>query len=80
MARKSPSSKSWLYHHFDHDVSPDTKVTLFIGEMLLQELLQDATLLAYGCLIIDEMLEQTAGADTLLSAVGKCGSRNTKNL
>ncbi|KAK8229733.1 ATP-dependent RNA helicase [Phyllosticta capitalensis] len=82
----SPKSTVGYSVRFDVSVSPSTKVKFLTEGMLLQELLRDPWLKAYGCVVVDEVHERSVNVDLVLGFLRRivCGDwqkgRNGKRL
>jgi len=62
----SPASKVGYSVRFDDNTSPSTRIKYLTEGMLLQELLRDATLSQYGCVVVDEVHERSVNVDLIL--------------
>lgn len=62
----SPASKVGYSVRFDENTSPGTRIKYLTEGMLLQELLRDATLSQYSCVVVDEVHERSVNVDLLL--------------
>ncbi|KAF2085408.1 ATP-dependent RNA helicase [Saccharata proteae CBS 121410] len=66
LGSSSPASRVGYAVRFDTSVSPATKVKFLTEGMLLQELLRDPWLKAYGCVVVDEVHERSVNVDLVL--------------
>ncbi|KAK3669409.1 Salivary acidic proline-rich phosphoprotein 1/2 [Recurvomyces mirabilis] len=66
LGSSSPASKVGYSVRFDDNTSPGTRIKFLTEGMLLQEMLRDADLKQYGCIIIDEVHERSVNVDLLL--------------
>ncbi|QIX00218.1 hypothetical protein AMS68_005735 [Peltaster fructicola] len=66
LGSSSPASRVGYSVRFDESVSPSTRIKYLTEGMLLQEMLRDATLPAYSCIIVDEVHERSVNVDLLL--------------
>lgn len=62
----SPASKVGYSVRFDESTSPSTRIKFVTEGMLLQEMLRDADLKQYGCVIVDEVHERSVNVDLIL--------------
>ncbi|KAF2481923.1 P-loop containing nucleoside triphosphate hydrolase protein [Neohortaea acidophila] len=62
----SPASKVGYSVRFDDSTSPSTRIKFVTEGILLQEMLRDATLGEYSCVIVDEVHERSVNVDLLL--------------
>ncbi|KAK5132866.1 hypothetical protein LTR08_008582 [Meristemomyces frigidus] len=81
LGSSSPASKVGYSVRFDDNTSPSTRIKYLTEGMLLQEMLRDASLTQYSCVIIDEVHERSVNVDLLLGflkqLVGNQGKRGT---
>ncbi|KAK5114289.1 hypothetical protein LTR62_002540 [Meristemomyces frigidus] len=66
LGSSSPASKVGYSVRFDENTSPGTRIKFLTEGMLLQEMLRDAELKQYGCIIVDEVHERSVNVDLLL--------------
>lgn len=66
LGSSSPASKVGYSVRFDDNTSPGTKIKYLTEGMLLQEMLRDATLSQYSCVVVDEVHERSVDVDLLL--------------
>lgn len=66
LGSSSPSSKVGYSVRFDDSTSPSTRIKFLTEGMLLQEMLRDATMGQYGCIIVDEVHERSVNVDLIL--------------
>ena len=62
----SPASKVGYSVRFDESISPSTRIKYLTEGMLLQEMLRDASLRQYDCIIVDEVHERSVNVDLIL--------------
>ena len=62
----SPSSQVGYSVRFDESTSPSTRIKYLTEGMLLQEMLKDASLSQYGCVVVDEVHERSVNVDLIL--------------
>jgi ATP-dependent RNA helicase DHR2 len=62
----SPASKVGYSVRFDESTSPSTLIKFLTEGMLLQEMLRDAMMSQYGCIIVDEVHERSVNVDLIL--------------
>ncbi|EOD44435.1 putative atp-dependent rna helicase protein [Neofusicoccum parvum UCRNP2] len=75
LGASSPASRVGYSVRFDVSVSPSTKVKFLTEGMLLQELLRDPWLKAYGSVVVDEVHERSVNVDLVLGFLRRivCG-------
>ena len=66
LGKSSPASTVGYAVRFDHNTSPNTKVKFLTEGMLLQEMLRDAELKEYSCVVVDEVHERGVNVDLIL--------------
>ncbi|KAH9832409.1 putative ATP-dependent RNA helicase prh1 [Teratosphaeria destructans] len=66
LGASSPASKVGYSVRFDDNTSPSTRIKYLTEGMLLQEMLRDATLNDYSCIIVDEVHERSVNVDLIL--------------
>ncbi|KAI6827813.1 putative ATP-dependent RNA helicase [Hortaea werneckii] len=66
LGSSSPASKVGYSVRFDDNTSQGTKIKYLTEGMLLQEMLRDATLKQYSCVVVDEVHERSVNVDLLL--------------
>ncbi|KAK3059637.1 hypothetical protein LTS18_010379, partial [Coniosporium uncinatum] len=66
LGSSSPASKVGYSVRFDNNTSPSTKVKFLTEGMLLQEMLRDAELKQYSCVVVDEVHERSVNVDLVL--------------
>ncbi|EKG10503.1 Helicase [Macrophomina phaseolina MS6] len=71
----SPASKVGYSVRFDISTSPSTRIKFLTEGMLLQELLRDPWLKAYGSVVVDEVHERSVNVDLVLGFLRRivCG-------
>ena len=62
----SPASKVGYSVRFDESTSPSTLIKFLTEGMLLQEMLRDAMMSQYRCIIVDEVHERSVNVDLIL--------------
>jgi len=62
----SPASKVGYSVRFDDSTSPSTRIKFVTEGILLQEMLKDAALRDYSCIIVDEVHERSVNVDLIL--------------
>lgn len=86
LGASSPASKVGYSVRFDVSTSPSTRIKFLTEGMLLQELLRDPWLKAYGSVVVDEVHERSVNVDLVLGFLRRivCGDwkkhRNGKRL
>ncbi|KAL0260112.1 Salivary acidic proline-rich phosphoprotein 1/2 [Diplodia seriata] len=75
LGASSPASRVGYSVRFDVSTSPSTRVKFLTEGMLLQELLRDPWLKAYGCVVVDEVHERSVNVDLVLGFLRRivCG-------
>ncbi|KAI6848872.1 putative ATP-dependent RNA helicase [Hortaea werneckii] len=66
LGSSSPASKVGYSVRFDDNTSQGTKIKYLTEGMLLQEMLRDAILKQYSCVVVDEVHERSVNVDLLL--------------
>nr|POF15267.1 putative atp-dependent rna helicase prh1 [Quercus suber] len=66
LGSSSPASKVGYSVRFDDNTSPSTRIKFLTEGMLLQEMLRDAALGQYSCIIVDEVHERSVNVDLIL--------------
>ncbi|WPG98028.1 P-loop containing nucleoside triphosphate hydrolase protein [Acrodontium crateriforme] len=66
LGSSSPASKVGYSVRFDESTSPSTRIKFLTEGMLLQEMLRDATLGQYSCIVVDEVHERSVNVDLIL--------------
>lgn len=66
LGSSSPASKVGYSVRFDDNTSPSTRIKFLTEGMLLQEMLRDASVRQYSCIIVDEVHERSVNVDLLL--------------
>ena len=66
LGSSSPASKVGYSVRFDENVGPANRIKFLTEGMLLQELLRDANLSQYSCVIVDEVHERSINVDLIL--------------
>ncbi|KAK5126375.1 hypothetical protein LTR85_010611 [Meristemomyces frigidus] len=66
LGSSSPASKVGYSVRFDENTSPSTRIKYLTEGMLLQEMLRDATMGQYSCVIVDEVHERSVNVDLIL--------------
>jgi len=80
LGSSSPASKVGYSVRFDENTSPSTRIKYLTEGMLLQEMLRDATMAQYSCIIVDEVHERSVNVDLLLGFLKQLvGSKRRKN-
>ena len=76
LGNSSPASKVGYAVRFDTNTSPSTKIKFLTEGMLLQELLRDPWLKAYGAVVVDEVHERSVNVDLVLGFLRRivCGN------
>lgn len=69
LGSSSPASKVGYSVRFDESTSPSTRIKYLTEGMLLQEMLRDASLKSYSCVIVDEVHERSVNVDLILGFV-----------
>ncbi|TKA75548.1 hypothetical protein B0A55_03543, partial [Friedmanniomyces simplex] len=59
LGSSSPASKVGYSVRFDESTSPSTRIKFLTEGMLLQEMLRDASLRQYSCVVVDEVHERS---------------------
>ncbi|KAK6397307.1 hypothetical protein LTR65_006281 [Meristemomyces frigidus] len=80
LGSSSPSSKVGYSVRFDDNTSPSTRIKYLTEGMLLQEMLRDATLGQYSCVIVDEVHERSVNVDLLLGFLKQLETRRSSSL
>lgn len=62
----SPASKVGYSVRFDESTSPSTRIKFLTEGMLLQEMLRDAEMKQYNCIVVDEVHERSVNVDLIL--------------
>lgn len=62
----SPASKVGYSVRFDESISPATRIKFLTEGMLLQEMLRDAEMRQYNCIVVDEVHERSVNVDLIL--------------
>ena len=62
----SPASKVGYSVRFDESTSPSTRIKFLTEGMLLQEMLRDAEMKQYSCVVVDEVHERSVNVDLIL--------------
>ncbi|KAK3073511.1 Salivary acidic proline-rich phosphoprotein 1/2 [Teratosphaeriaceae sp. CCFEE 6253] len=75
LGSSSPASKVGYSVRFDESTSPSTRIKFLTEGMLLQEMLRDASLRQYSCVIIDEVHERSVNIDLLLGFLKQLQTR-----
>ncbi|KAK7522674.1 ATP-dependent RNA helicase DHX8 [Phyllosticta citriasiana] len=80
LGNASPRSVVGYSVRFDVSVAPATRVKYLTEGMLLQELLRDPWLRAYGCVAVDEVHERSVNVDLILGFLRRivCGEWREK--
>ncbi|KAK7626799.1 putative ATP-dependent RNA helicase, partial [Phyllosticta citricarpa] len=80
LGNASPRSVVGYSVRFDVSVAPATRVKYLTEGMLLQELLRDPWLRAYGCVVVDEVHERSVNVDLILGFLRRivCGEWREK--
>lgn len=75
LGASSPASKVGYSVRFDISTSPSTRIKFLTEGMLLQELLRDPWLKAYGSVVVDEVHERSVNVDLVLGFLRRivCG-------
>ncbi|OJD38047.1 atp-dependent rna helicase [Diplodia corticola] len=78
LGASSPASRVGYSVRFDVSTSPSTRVKFLTEGMLLQELLRDPWLKAYGSVVVDEVHERSVNVDLVLGFLRRivCGDWN----
>jgi ATP-dependent RNA helicase DHR2 len=66
LGSSSPASRVGYSVRFDDNTSPSTRIKYLTEGMLLQEMLRDASLSQYSCVIVDEVHERSVNVDLIL--------------
>lgn len=66
LGSSSPASKVGYSVRFDDNSSPSMRIKFLTEGMLLQEMLRDATLSQYSCVVVDEVHERSVNVDLIL--------------
>ncbi|KAF2144778.1 uncharacterized protein K452DRAFT_245902 [Aplosporella prunicola CBS 121167] len=76
LGNSSPASRVGYAVRFDTNISPSTKIKFLTEGMLLQELLRDPWLKAYGAVVVDEVHERSVNVDLVLGFLRRivCGN------
>lgn len=75
----SPASKVGYSVRFDESTGPATRIKFLTEGMLLQEMLRDAELKQYGCVVVDEVHERSVNVDLILGFLrGLLGRRGKR--
>ncbi|KAF2773939.1 P-loop containing nucleoside triphosphate hydrolase protein [Teratosphaeria nubilosa] len=78
LGASSPASKVGYSVRFDDNTSPSTRIKYLTEGMLLQEMLRDATLNGYSCIIVDEVHERSVNVDLILGFLKQLLSGGTR--
>ncbi|KAK0271209.1 Salivary acidic proline-rich phosphoprotein 1/2 [Friedmanniomyces endolithicus] len=75
LGSSSPASKVGYSVRFDESTSPSTRIKFLTEGMLLQEMLRDASLSQYKCVIVDEVHERSVNIDLILGFLKQLQTR-----